>query len=136
MSRETFGTLCIYSPQFWHDSAIILGDRDALTQLRDALNRALDRPETPSTAEVFAPDGEGYHVLISERTSEEMFGIAPAYTNTDFADRDQVSDALEDAFKKLTGLHEALGAAELGAKKNWEIGLTPATHSGDLEILP
>lgn len=64
--QRVHGNLHIYSQEGNHCDAWICGSREALTDLRDAINRALESPE-PSTADGFhayAADGEGYAIFI------------------------------------------------------------------------
>ena len=55
--------LHIYAQSFQHQDAWIVGTRDSLMALRDALNRALES-QTLEKLESFTGDGEGYSVLV------------------------------------------------------------------------
>jgi hypothetical protein len=55
--------LHIYAQQQWHDNAFIIGDREGLEILREAIDKAL-QTDGPINANVFANDGEGYTVVI------------------------------------------------------------------------
>lgn len=74
--------LHIYAQQMWHDEAYIVGERDALESLRDAITRALVNNSARMCA--YCNDGEGYdiHVLCVD---EEKAGILPAPYTDDIA---------------------------------------------------
>ncbi len=57
-------------PQFCeHAEANIVGNREGLRILRDALSAALDNinPEKHKTSDVYCDDGEGYRVVVERR---------------------------------------------------------------------
>jgi hypothetical protein len=57
--------LHIYAQAWEHSDAWIVGNRDGLTALRDALNRALANEKTePVACLQFAADGEGFACFI------------------------------------------------------------------------
>jgi hypothetical protein len=58
------GILHIYPQSLWHNPAYVVGDRDGLTALRDAIDRALVSNQ-PSAAPVYCHDGEGYTVFVA-----------------------------------------------------------------------
>jgi hypothetical protein len=71
--------LHVFGPQCWHDSSWIVGNREALTALRDAIDRVLSSPDTGVGVEVFAADGEGsqcfvYHHELSDRSAVPYTG--------------------------------------------------------------
>jgi hypothetical protein len=55
-------TLHIYAQCFEHDEAYIVGTREDMQQLRDALDRAL--ASNASSEQFFTSDGEGYSLHI------------------------------------------------------------------------
>lgn len=70
--------LNIYGQPYWHADARIIGNREGLLDLRDAINRAL-RSTPPDYADrtgeaLFASDGEGYTVMVEIHDDE--WGIA------------------------------------------------------------
>lgn len=67
----------LYAQNHWHDEAYIVGNRKALTGLRDALNAAL--AGEIGVAEAFAADGEGYFTVCLLRDSVD--GMALPYTD-------------------------------------------------------
>lgn len=54
----------IYAQHGWHGEALILGTREALANLREAIDRALADKNGEAKAEAIAGDGEGYAVEI------------------------------------------------------------------------
>ncbi len=74
--------LHVYSPLFWHDNAHIVGTRDALEMLRDAIDRALSEGKA-ITPGVFGADGEGYEVRVVALSAddERWHRLASPYTD-------------------------------------------------------
>ena len=56
--------LHLYGQYAWHDDAKIVGNREALTALRDAIDKALADKNGEAELEAIAGDGEGYRVVI------------------------------------------------------------------------
>lgn len=56
-------TLHIYAQAYQHQEAWVVGTKDALTALRDALNVALASGD-PTAMTAFTNDGEGYKVIL------------------------------------------------------------------------
>lgn len=56
--------LHIYAQYLWHSEAQILGTREALTGLRDAIDKAIADKNGEATASAIAGDGEGYEIEI------------------------------------------------------------------------
>lgn len=54
--------LHIHAQKAHHDDAFIVGSREGLLAMREAIDLALD--DCTAAAEVSVGDGEGYHVLI------------------------------------------------------------------------
>tara|TARA_Y100000310_G_scaffold288600_1_gene314370 strand:+ start:990 stop:1292 length:303 start_codon:yes stop_codon:yes gene_type:complete len=88
----------VYGQEFHHDGVILLGNRVALTQLRDAIDDALSglEPDTSANCELFTADGEGYNVYIlvddSATQSESWLRWTLPYTGSaarDFRDEDE-----------------------------------------------
>lgn len=61
-------TLHIYAQSCWHDEAWIAGNREGLTRLRDAIDKALLDGKGNSD-HVFTTDGEGYRVIAMKLTA-------------------------------------------------------------------
>lgn len=71
MIKREHGTLHIYSPYQWHDEAFIVGTREALTALRDAIAEALSGAEGSAASLSFAADGEGFATPSREPQQED-----------------------------------------------------------------
>lgn len=76
---NTYPWLHIYAQFAWHDEAVIEGTRAALTNLRNAINRAL-HGEPDTDAEAIVADGEEYIVEVKIRTHEYLRGQRLPYT--------------------------------------------------------
>lgn len=61
---EWTNRLHIYAQDASHEDAWVVGDREALTALRDALNRVLDGPAATDGAKSFCEDGEGFLTVV------------------------------------------------------------------------
>jgi hypothetical protein len=70
MSKDA--VLHVYAQPWSHGEAWVVGTREGLMELRDAINRALS--DGTSRAEVVAMDGEGYRalVLVTDRTDLQL----------------------------------------------------------------
>lgn len=77
--NKKYGTAHIYAQSQWHDEAFIVGDVLALTQLRDALNVALETGR--SSALVFAADGEGYRLHVVRHETARMDRMRLPYSD-------------------------------------------------------
>jgi hypothetical protein len=80
-------TLHIYSPLYPHADGFIIGDKESLGKLKDAINRvllscALDSPTERKdlSVDVFANDGEGYSLRVMCADSAGMSALAAHYT--------------------------------------------------------
>jgi len=62
--------LHVYSPTYFHDHALIIGNKAALEELRDAITRALlavsSSKDTSASSEIsaFTADGEGFELKV------------------------------------------------------------------------
>jgi hypothetical protein len=56
--------LHIYGQSIWHDHAFIVGNTEALTALRDALDAALQPGAAVGEVSMFTSDGEGYELKV------------------------------------------------------------------------
>lgn len=77
--------LHIYAQYEWHMEAFILGTESAITALRDACDRALQKGHAETPCEdscMFTNDGEGYQVCIGiikdKETLQNIAGSSPA----------------------------------------------------------
>ncbi len=66
----------VYGQFTYHDDAVIRGNRNGLTALRDAIDRALAGID--DAAEVFANDGEGYRIVVMRTSMVHQLG-SPEY---------------------------------------------------------
>jgi hypothetical protein len=81
MARLPEAWVHIRPQNYSHDSAEIVGTRNGLIALTDAINNAL--ANTDGVAVVFASDGEGYEVRV--RKSSTIDGIGEPYYALDVA---------------------------------------------------
>lgn len=70
--------LHVYAQESWHSPAQIMGHRDALKALRDAIDRAL-QTGMEASSEAMTNDGEGYHVIINIRDGEGLARLQLPY---------------------------------------------------------
>lgn len=79
--------LHIFAQPYWHQAAFIVGDREALVRLKEALDAVLDTNNAGyDTAEAsfdaFTADGEGYKTIILCREENDVWNkIAMPYTD-------------------------------------------------------
>lgn len=79
MSRPVPG-VHVYPQLMWHCTASIIGTREGIEAVRDAINEALAKNDRAS-AEVMASDGEGYDLII-EVIDEALFDtLYPPYVD-------------------------------------------------------
>lgn len=71
--------LHLYAQFTWHDEAYICGTRDALTALRDSIDKALANGSDELFT--FVNDGEGYSVHTVVATDEQMRSLRNPYTD-------------------------------------------------------
>lgn len=64
---ESIPLLHVYGQSAWHDDVFIVGNRQALKALREAIGKALEQGQG-ETNDVFVADGEGYGV------AEKLYG--------------------------------------------------------------
>lgn len=83
--------LHIYAQGAWHDSAYIVGTREGLHALRDAVNDALEMEGQSRSATVFTSDGEGFHVHVIRETEDGMLRYVLPYTDAMAKDADTES---------------------------------------------
>lgn len=78
--------LHIYGQYEEHDDIEIAGDRQALIELRAAINTALETKNGES--EPYTNDGEGYTIHVTMLTSDEAEQIKTPYAYHRFVDRE------------------------------------------------
>lgn len=69
-----FPKLHIHSPSIWHDHAFIVGDRESLQLLRDAIDSALAEEKGKATA--FTADGEGFDLEVYREEEDSYWDKA------------------------------------------------------------
>lgn len=74
--------LHLYAQSQWHDDAYLVGNRPALTALRDALTRLLDGSASTETLLVYANDGEGYDLLARLVDQPVFDALTAPYTDS------------------------------------------------------
>lgn len=87
--------LHIYSHASWHVEVYIVGTMDGLSQLRDAINRAISDGQG-RTKWSFVNDGEGYEVRIIRCSTEQAHRLTVPYID-DYAKLgdDQLTDRIK-----------------------------------------
>ena len=85
--NATDAVLHIIAQRAQHDDAHIVGTRDGLTRLRDAIEHALTHTNSTSKDEFFNNDGEGYFALIRCISEDDVDTIPLGYT-ADYAKDD------------------------------------------------
>ena len=87
MSDDTIhdAILHVYSPQAWHDTAFLVGTREAFVRLADACHVALDQGEAVPL--MFTDDGEGYLLRLLCVDAEDLSGYVLPYTDATAQDR-------------------------------------------------
>ncbi len=75
--------LHIYTQSFWHESAAIVGNREALEALADTLRRVLEsEPPAEGRIEAETADGEGYECRVIRIEDERTWSVlALPYTD-------------------------------------------------------
>jgi len=102
---EDIAILHILPQRDWHSPAWIVGNRLALQQLRDSLNRALEHipdgesPTPPTMHPAMTDDGEGYPVMIREIPSTMFSNVPFGYTDDIAATRDDWPDWLMEGLR-------------------------------------
>ncbi len=65
--------LHIYGPAHHHDFSFIVGDKEALENLRDAIDKALEAGSATGEADSFTADGEGFTVKIYREEEDDFW---------------------------------------------------------------
>lgn len=80
-TKTTAGVAHIIAQSYFHQPAFLIGDREGLERIRDAIAQALETGE--ARRGIFAQDGEGYGVHVLCVTEAEMDGVPYGYTDTE-----------------------------------------------------
>ena len=104
-SIEEVPVLKVFSPQIWHDSGYVVGNRAGLEALRDAVDEALKNGA--GSGEVFETDGEGYYVmaaLFNNPIHSDAWNKYPVHYVSDVASENVITtekfDNLYELFRK------------------------------------
>lgn len=100
MSRAPDNFMHVYSQYMWHDDAVIRGTKTALSALRDAIDAAIADGE--GRAEVYATDGEGYHVVITRVNTIAAVGQPEYRINDEYAAAEKAYARRERLSRKAT----------------------------------
>jgi hypothetical protein len=84
--------LHIFAQSQWHGDAAICGTRTALTNLRDAIQKALDGGK--GECESFVNDGEGYDIGVRLETPESADKLPLPYVDAECFPRAVCGDAI------------------------------------------
>lgn len=85
--------LHIYQQELWHGKALIIGDKEALIQLREQINRAIGSSESACQS-YFQNDGEGFNLYVKEVQDDVLNTLPSAYL-------DDIAAAADDEIKAL-----------------------------------
>lgn len=87
--------LHVYSSEWWHNHAFVIGDREALLELRKAIDEALESSEKAhvstgqSVAAVRVNDGEGYNCFVVCVPEQQIDTLAVPYMDATAAETDE-----------------------------------------------
>jgi hypothetical protein len=108
--RKNQWALHIYEQEHEHNSAQIIGTRNALAALRCAINEAIY--DDCGEAEFFPTDGEGYSVLVVQATDAEMRTLPVPYAEYSFEADDKWEPLRNLVFEALQKMRVAKAIAE------------------------
>jgi hypothetical protein len=77
--------LHLYAQFTYHDDAYLIGTRDSLIRLREAINQALYQ-KTPIEVEEFTQDGEGYALHLAMLDDDQMSNLTLPYSDPAYRD--------------------------------------------------
>ena len=78
--KDTDDVLHIVGQMSWHDDAFIIGTREGLTRLRNAIDLALENPGKAHSAVEMCSDGEGYYAVVRCVPGDKMDEAPLGYT--------------------------------------------------------
>ncbi|RXH51250.1 hypothetical protein D6T70_12350 [Kurthia gibsonii] len=97
MNKNKYPKCHIYAQNSWHDEAYIIGNRQGLEKLRDALTLTLEKGNTKNN--FWPKDLEGYDVLIACVEDAEMNDLELPYSSEFYERLDDEKEA-HTVFKK------------------------------------
>lgn len=87
--------LHIFAQHDWHDDAYIVGEREALEALRDAIDRVLSANKAQVMG-AFVSDGEGFNVIVAPLEEAQFDKLKLPYTGKNAGDkRDKLHHGLK-----------------------------------------
>lgn len=79
-----YGHAVIYPQRHYHGEAFMVATTDGLRHLRDTIDRLLEGEDCIDVALLYAPDGEGYSLVV-EQVSKGDFWRKPCAYTADYA---------------------------------------------------
>lgn len=94
------GVCNIYAQESWHMESFIIGNKQGLIELKNAIDKALNN--RIGEADLFPTDFEGYTTYVALVEDEEKFAnLCIAYTNEPGVGADKNSTHPTDIIKEL-----------------------------------
>lgn len=110
-SRIRMNLLHIYAQPDCHTEAWVVGDREGLKALRDAIDAALADEDKSASTEVFAQDNEGYKILVvqTDRQTVDRKDIRLPYANAAYEGKHPLVLVGPSRYRELTIVPEESG---------------------------
>jgi len=70
----------VWSPYAFHEESYIVGNREGLVKLYQAIGSVLNKSKGTTTASFFISDGEGYDMVVTLVEDKDLDKIAIPYT--------------------------------------------------------
>lgn len=102
------GIAVVASPYAHHEDALLVGDLPGLLAIRDAINQAIAYGQA-AARELWAPDGEGYDLLVICLPTEQAWLLPTTYTadycqpQNEVGDHQQVAAAIRQLYQDRRG---------------------------------
>jgi len=94
---EMDGQLNIYSPISVNMDGYLIGTREGLSQVREAIEKSLVSNHGLASTSLISSDGEGFQIYVMKTDSEKMFTLQDMY-NSELALTDETLTSPEDFF--------------------------------------
>jgi len=91
------GQLNVYSPMSINMDGYLIGTREGLSQIREAIEKSLVSNHGLASTSLVSSDGEGYQIYIMKTDSEKMLSLQDMY-NSDMTLMDETLTSPEDLF--------------------------------------
>lgn len=111
---ERVRLLHVHGPASWHGTVLVVGNRNGLLVLRDAVDEALASPALRGSTTAMASDGEGYGVEV---TLVDEAWTHPAWETAPLPYHDPVARGGRDPDWDVARLRQALRNANAGLFK-------------------